>query len=1195
MYLKWFVMTIFLVMGISCLFADTNPGYFGLSPRDRQTIGLELPDIQVNTYNGNLVVRVPLFLIPARGLPAECYLIHNTDHRLVSSAFGQGWGFSYHARYLRHGNGDVTIVWGSGRQDRFTAIPRAAGGFTPPNGLYMTLSEPVLGQLVLTDKRGISFLFGDAIHQKLTAISDPNGNQVSLGYNLSGTLHQVTDSSGRIMRLLYDGGLLLRRLRDVTMNREYAFTYDGLDRLTGITDPLGQMTQYQYDGEHLLTGITDKRGHCASISYTTPAHHSGTRLPVMIVKNVSTTSFAYDQGNRHTTVTDGRGNDWRYQYDASGHAVGLRDPDLKSIVLGWDASDNLSSAADRNGHTHTYTYDSLGNRLSHTDPLGQIRTWSYDPVYSRITAYTDRNTNSWGFQYDGMGNLIAITDPLTNQTSISYDGFGQPSTSTDPASETTSYTYDGHGNMISVTDPLGGVRTHVYDSISREIQVSDANGNTTSRVFDSLNRLTASTNPWGGQTTLTYDGEENLATITDPPGATISFTYDALGRRTSVQDALGNTESYSYDEMGNRTGITDRRGNTTLFDYDSIGRLTQRTTPLGHTWGYGYDCENNPTSRIDPMGRTIITTFDELDRITSKTLPGPIVTTYTYDGNRNLTSATQPGSSLTFSYDAINRMASHTDVDLGKTLTLTYDVNGNLLDAIRPDGDTQVFEYNIFDRLSRITADGRQFDYDHDPGGLRTRVVRPGPIITDYGYDSLNRLAVQETSDGLDILSHTLVYSADQLTATREDGTSHAMTFDALHRMTRDVRTGTPAYDFNYSHDPNGNITGNSGTTPFFPNDPLAFTYNADNQVMTETGTDFGGPYSRTYTYDDNGNLTQKLGVGISTVTYVYDMLNRLVSATDSVVGTENYSYDALGRLRAIEVPVPAPGELGLQRFFYDQDHNIIINYDMAGTIQEQYWHNHGRGSVLVDTTVGIDPTISISTQAFLDSGLNDFSSFGADDFTVPGASWEIEILGVPGKGGDTSPVERELFIEPVSITIPNIFDLLLKGGIKEKPFRFPKPPKGGRLFGYPGFLAGKILSVPPREPRYGFSRLPDDYLLRKVGLSSFFLLQDPYGNISAGVAAGLAGLVIQVYDLLKRIIVSGDPGPIGPGGNVFYRPRINSFLSRSGLACENYTTFRYNQPLQRDAFDSGPVSGNEFETKFRASPPIFVPAYYFD
>lgn len=134
-------------------FASTNPGYQGLSYPERGTVEVAtFGGARVNTNTGNLILQRTLLFVPGKGLPVHVQLTYNSDHRLISSPFGFGWNLSYNIRYTRDSRGNVIIAWGDGRQDAFT---KGGSDFTSPAGVYMALTEPAPGELVLRTKHGI--------------------------------------------------------------------------------------------------------------------------------------------------------------------------------------------------------------------------------------------------------------------------------------------------------------------------------------------------------------------------------------------------------------------------------------------------------------------------------------------------------------------------------------------------------------------------------------------------------------------------------------------------------------------------------------------------------------------------------------------------------------------------------------------------------------------------------------------------------------------------------------------------------------------------------------------------------------------------------------------------------------------------------------------------------------------------------
>ena len=394
-------------------FAVVGPGYEGLSYTERGTLDIPTPGgIEVNTFTGNLVIQRTFVFIPGKGPPVHPYLTYNSDHRLITSPFGKGWSFSYNVRYTKDSSGNVFIVWGDGRTDAFTTI--GGGEFSSPPGLYMLLTEPVVGDLLLRTKGGIEFHFTDSDHRKLTSIQDPNGNELTFTHDSSHRLTQITDAGGRTFTFDYDANGRVVSLTDIGLSRSYDFTYDASNRLTAITYPLEKTETFAYDSEDLLTSFTDRRSNTATITYVTPPWDANTRLPSTVAKGVSTTGLAFNQTTDTTTVTDPLSNDWKYAYDASGRITSLTDPALNAISHTWDSSRNLTGLTDRNGNSSSWTYDSSGNVLSWTDPLANSASFTYDLTFSRVLTATDRNGNTTTHVYDASGNRTQTTDPLTN-------------------------------------------------------------------------------------------------------------------------------------------------------------------------------------------------------------------------------------------------------------------------------------------------------------------------------------------------------------------------------------------------------------------------------------------------------------------------------------------------------------------------------------------------------------------------------------------------------------------------------------------------------------------------------------------------------------------------------------------------------------------------------------------------------------
>ena len=819
---------------------NTNPGYRGLSYTERGTVNVREPgEVQVNTHNGNLVVQRTLFLIPGRGLPVQFQLTYNSDHRLISSPFGFGWNLSYNIRYTRDSSGNVVIVWGDGRLDGYT---QTGGTFNSPAGVYMTLTEPVAGQLVLTTKHGISFNFADSSHQKVTSISDPNGNNLVFTYG-AGRLTTVTDAGSRsyILSYAFDGKLI--QLFDNAAIRSYTFAYDATGRLTGITERLGNTEAFTYDSENLLTGITDRRGNAATITYITPAGDPNTRLPQTITKAGSTTGFAYDSAILTTTLTDPNGNNWTYAYDPS-RVVSVGDPTGNSTDFTWDSNDNLLTLTDRNGNTTTFTYDALGNILSQLDALGNTSTFTYEPNFNRLLTLTDRTGNTSSNTYDAGGNRTGSTDPLGNFIARTYDAAGQMTARTDRRNNTTRFAYDANGNPSSVTDPLNNLTQFTYAAGSRLTKMTNAVGNVT------------------------------------------SFAYDALDRLTTTTDALVNSDARAYDANGNLTTYTDFRGNDWTRSFDALNREIGRTNPTGGVWAYAYDPAGNRIRHTDAEFQVTTNTYDSLNRLTGQTFADATTAAYIYDAVGNLLTAADASSDYDYTYDALNRRTQFTDNGFAKSVLYAYDAQGRRVSKTGPEGDVATSAYDAAGRLVTFTDPTGNSTMTYDAAGNRLTDVRPNGVTTTATYAANNRLLSTSHANAGGVLQ-SFAYTRDAAgrvtQATRETGEVIAYTHESLGRVTQETGgLGPDAYTRAQEFDANGNRTRLLDIRSFGTSDQ-SFTYDTANRDSNPQ-----------FAHDANGARTSVFGN-----VFTYDAHNRLATPPDGTT----YTYDVFNRLIAINSP----------------------------------------------------------------------------------------------------------------------------------------------------------------------------------------------------------------------------------------------------------------------------------------------------
>jgi RHS repeat-associated protein len=191
----------------------------------------------------------------------------------------------------------------------------------------------------------------------------------------------------------------------------------------------------------------------------------------------------------------------------------------------------------------------------------------------------------------------------------------------------------------------------------------------------------------------------------------------------------------------------------------------------------------------------------------------------------NIQSSTPGGTSVTYQYDALNRLSSVIDARLSgsQTTKYGYDAVGNLLTNILPNAVTNLYLYDKLNRLTNLTAKVGNtslgtFSYSLGPSGNRTNLI--------------------ETVNGTN--------------------RSYAWRYDALYRLTNETVSASPGGSLTYWYDSVGNRTNRSGALASLSAGSSVFNSN------DELGSDI---------YDANGNTKTNAGNQ-----YLYDFENHLIN-----------------------------------------------------------------------------------------------------------------------------------------------------------------------------------------------------------------------------------------------------------------------------------------------------------------------------
>ncbi len=414
-------------------------------------------------------------------------------------------------------------------------------------------------------------------------------------------------------------------------------------------------------------------------------------------------------------------------------------------------------------------YDGMGRLIAtyQNESALPIKAFVYDTLGRRISV-TDRDSGTWLYGYDHVGNLVFRDDPKSAQhTQFCYDDAGRVTRSCSLpedyhtsyscsqvcSSDQSTYSYDdpgvafSKGRLTEVVDEAGMFRVLEYDSRGRQLvtqRIIDVDGDSTSARFE-----------------YDYNDTDEVVSIRYPDGEVVTTTYDAAGRPISLQNDSGDVyvSGVWYDVFGRSSSIwhgNGARDDRSYFDQTNRHRLSAVGTAIGgglemsHIYQYtargqisaisDFDtgpASNSATFQYDALGRLVAFDHfhDNLDR------------TYEYDASGNMTRK----GTLDFSYGDPQQPAVRphqmTAVD-GQPIG--HDANGNRTS----NGAGQSYAYDGEDRLETITANGETVEllYAHD-NQRRVRIVDDGinRRVTRY-YSEL----IHTEADGKSVKSYFL-------------------------------------------------------------------------------------------------------------------------------------------------------------------------------------------------------------------------------------------------------------------------------------------------------------------------------------------------------------------------------------------------------------------------------------------------------
>lgn len=484
--------------------------------------------------------------------------------------------------------------------------------------------------------------------------------------------------------------------------------FDAYGRVSVTTDPfvegslspvLGTRTNHDMHGrvvgiERLLGVDVTIAGGAAVlaspgtvISATRTEYDDSVRITRAVAADGGITDYEYDQLDRQTAVigpfvVDRDTGDFvrhriELEYDRYSRLRVERTNILQDVHGRIDASRAIESV---------HRYDDSGNLVETTFADGTTIARTYNDL-GQVTSEKNQAGLTSTFEYDrdrlAAVVLPAVPDqrnggrPRNPRYEYAYDEFGNQARVLDPLSRATRFEYDDDGHLLSRTLPSGLVESFRYDGRGRLVLHISFEGVVTEYVYNAVGQLAQK---------RFYDSPAAYADGAGVPAETVAYAYDAFGRLTSETSRRG-TMRYTYDLEGRATRIESPEG-AVNYRYDALGRRTRTFT--------GSESAPRDDTRY---------TFDSLGRLETATV-------WVRDG----VLIPEPDREVT---------------------RYEYDLVGNLVSVIQPNGFISTYEYGKLGRIDRLThyaprtspdsptAGPRLAEYDYaiSPGGKWDGVV----------------------------------------------------------------------------------------------------------------------------------------------------------------------------------------------------------------------------------------------------------------------------------------------------------------------------------------------------------------------------------------------------------------------------------------------------------------------------------------
>ncbi len=628
------------------------------------------------------------------------------------------------------------------------------------------------GDLIGENKNGVATGYTYTPQGDLDTVTDARTNTTTYSnYHRGIAQLEQHPESVTFSRVVNDTGTVASQTNGRGHTR--SFTYDDMNRLTGITYPLHApvgivwdasgktLTRGNYQERIDLDGFgrpirTTRKDTAAAIQITRTTRYDvhGNRIFESYSNSQSGVNYAYDtlkrlkelqhpDGARRTyshegsrvTETDERGNNTVYHYRSYGA------PDKDKVLMGITSSENVSTVLE---------YDQLNH-------LTSVFQGERDPTDGSLSGLFRR------FGYDSRYYLDSVDDPETGLTQYGRDELGNMTSRQVGTSGVTNYTHDKLNRLVYADYP--GTTPDVSTSYDADGHVTQiANGDSVIDYSydenDNLTRQNLSIGTVVYPLAFSYDVHDFLSTMTYPSGRAVDYLPDALGRPTQVAPYVNAVSYHPGGQLAQFSHVNGQVTNIALNERQWVGGMHHQGPGGAAELNYGYDLLGNVRSITDVLNPTEDRGFDydALNRLTGAQGRWG-AGSFAYDFFGNVTAMVLGANRHEFTYNGLKlQSVIHNDATRS---WYAHDVYGNVradtelvgLDTVGQLLKRQEYLYNDAGQLLQATEqtrDGigdhfRHHAFDYDAAGNRMRRTDPEGQVTDFVYGRTGQLLGEYT------------------------------------------------------------------------------------------------------------------------------------------------------------------------------------------------------------------------------------------------------------------------------------------------------------------------------------------------------------------------------------------------------------------------------------------------------------------